>query len=155
MSIGRCFNAVSLALVLLMTACTRSGGDDAGSVAKKKPEAPTVAVSAPAAGGVLDGKTFSGEFIENGNKSAGKDQLVFADGTFHSVECQQYGFVAVPYRTTAAGDAITFDAIATSAKEGKMTWHGVADGETITGTALWEKEGQASIAYTYTATITR
>lgn len=152
MSIRGRIPATSAALALLLVvACARSG-NEADTHAEKKPVAPAVPVSTRSSPGALDGRTYIGKLVDNGKESP-EDQLIFADGTFRSLGCDEYGFMATPYSATATGDATTFDAVSTSEKEGKMTWHGVVKGETLTGTALWEKAGQASIEYTYVATI--
>ena len=152
MTIRRCFFPMPVLVALLAFACARSE-KEAGAEPASKADAPVVSVGAPSSTGALDGKTFVGKLIDNGKESPTADNLIFADGTFRSKECDQYGFVAAPYQTTVTGDAVTFDAVTTSPNEGKMTWHGVSRGETLTGTARWEKQGQAPIEYSYVATI--
>jgi hypothetical protein len=83
------------------------------------------------AAGPLDGKTFVSE----------DDELVFDDGTFRSVECDEWGFTAAPYTTTADGDAIKFTAVATSPNDGTMEWSGTVRGDEIEAHYHWEKKG--------------
>jgi hypothetical protein len=152
MSIRRGLLATPAVVALLLTvACARTG-NDADALSEKKPMAPALPASTHSTPGALDGRTFVGKLVEKGKEAPGDDQLIFADGTFRSLGCDEYGFTPTPYRTSVAGDATTFDAVATSATEGTMTWHGVVTGETLTGNVLWEKPGQASIDYSYIAT---
>jgi hypothetical protein len=102
--------------------------------------------------GVLDGKTFVGETGEKGGKTGAakteKDTLHFANGKFHSVACDPYGFTEAPYTaTTAADGSVQWTSEATSSKEGKILWKGTVKGDSLTGTFTWTKAGQAPIEY--------
>ncbi len=97
--------------------------------------------------GALDGKTFVGETGEKGKPKGDADELVFASGSFRSKACDQYGFAAAPYTTTAKDGAIAFTADARSAKEGAMHWTGTIKGDQLEGAAVWSKSGQADIRY--------
>jgi hypothetical protein len=108
----------------------------------------SISMLAAAQEGALDGKTFSGEMGETGKKGD-KEELVFKDGKFTSVACEQYGFGDAPYTTTVKGDTTTFEADTVSAKEGKMHWTGTMKGSELTGTVVWTKEGQAPVEYWY------
>ncbi|HET7290447.1 MAG TPA: hypothetical protein VFJ67_08430 [Thermodesulfobacteriota bacterium] len=112
----------------------------------------SISFLAAAQEGALDGKTFSGEMGETGKKGD-KEELVFKDGKFTSVACEQYGFGDAPYTTTVNGDTTTFEADTVSAKEGKMHWSGTMKGSELTGTAVWTKEGQAPVEYWYKTTL--
>ena len=97
----------------------------------------------------LDGATFVGTMVEQGKTKGDPDQLVFKDGKFRSTACDAYGFTETPY-TTAVSDVDTrFEAVATSPKEGTMTWKGTVKGNTVEGTADWVKKGQADMHYTF------
>jgi hypothetical protein len=80
----------------------------------------SISMLAEAQEGALDGKTFAGEMGETGKDKGEKDELVFKDGKFTSVACEQYGFGDAPYTTSVSGDTTTFEADTVSAKEGKM-----------------------------------
>lgn len=112
----------------------------------------SISMLAAAGEGALDGKTFTGTMGETG-KEGDKDELVFKDGEFTSVACQEYGFGAAPYTATVSGDATTFEADTVSEKEGKMHWTGTLKGSELTGTAVWTKEGQAPIEYWFKTTL--
>ena len=103
-----------------------------------------------AADGALDGKTFAGDMGEKGKAKGDKDELVFKDGKFHSVACEQYGFGDAAYTATVNGGTTTFEAVTTSTKEGKMKWSGTVAGDKLDGTVTWYKAGQAPIEYWFT-----
>lgn len=107
-----------------------------------------------AAYGMLDGKTFEGQGAEKG-KQAGeeKDNFIFADGKFRSIGCDAYGFTATPYTATKNGDAVNFEAHATSEKEGTNHWKGTIKGDSIEGTFVWSKPGQKDIEYWFKGTL--
>lgn len=99
------------------------------------------------AAGALDDRTYSVEMGEAGKEEGQEDTLIFHAGTFRSVACDPYGFTAAPYQATEEDGTISFSAEATSETEGRMVWQGKAAGNSITGTAVWDKEGQDSIEY--------
>ncbi|HVY54465.1 MAG TPA: hypothetical protein VHC46_01785 [Thermodesulfobacteriota bacterium] len=112
----------------------------------------SISMLAAAGQDALDGKTFSGEMGETGKKGD-KEELVFEDGKFTSVACEQYGFGDAPYTTSVKGDTTTFEADTMSAKAGKMHWSGTINGSELTGTAVLTKEGQAPVEYWYKTTL--
>jgi hypothetical protein len=97
----------------------------------------------------LDGKSFLVELSETKKNEVTKDELIFKDGTFFSVECEQYGFGPASYESKSKGDAILFESTLLSDTEGKAEWEGSVKGDKITGTFIWSKEGQDPIIYTY------
>lgn len=106
------------------------------------------------AAGMLDGRTFEATGGEKGKEAvAGKDNLVFANGKFHSTECDQYGFTAAAYTSAKEGDSVKFTAHATSEKEGSINWTGMVKGDTIEGTYVWTKTGQKDIEYWFKGTL--
>ena len=109
-------------------------------------------VALPAYSSPLEGKTFVGEIAKKGEVKGDPDTFSFKSGKFHSTGCDPYGFTPSPYRVGKIGDSWTFASESTSAKEGKMAWKGTIDGDSISGTAVWTKPGQAPIEYTFTGT---
>jgi len=98
----------------------------------------------------LDGKTFEVKVSEQGQDGEPTaDELIFKEGTFFSTDCEQYGFRATPYKATAEGDKTMFESTLMSKKEGKADWKGTVDGNSITGTFVWSKEGQDPIKYEF------
>jgi len=138
----------SVLAILLIMGCTRAQDSD-----QQVPEETSMKNSTDDAVPSLDGKTFIVDFSEKGKTESTKDTLVFADGTFRSVGCDQYGFTAAPYTATEEGEQVGFTASATSDTEGTMDWTGTVSGETIEGEVTWAKEGQDAIDYEYTGTL--
>ena len=97
--------------------------------------------SIPAArqSGLLDGKTFVGEFGKKWEKAEGKDEMIFQDGKFRSIACDRYGFGDGLYTANAEGDIITFETEVESAREGKIKWMGKVKGDTIEVNYTWYK----------------
>jgi hypothetical protein len=99
------------------------------------------------AAGLLDGKTFVGESGEKGKAKGEAEEIVFKDGTLRSTPCDKYGFGAAPYKASKGEGGISFEAVTVSAKEGKIQWKGRISGDSLEGTFVWTKAGQADIAY--------
>lgn len=102
------------------------------------------------AGGPLDGKSFHGKLTETGKKSGHNDTFEFKDGQFRSTGCAADGFQYGTYAFESAGSS-TFTAQVTSKKEGTMDWKGTVTGDSITGTAVWTRQGKPPVNYTFTA----
>ena len=113
--------------------------------------AATDATTSAKIAGPLDQKTFTGEIAKKGTQKADKDEFVFKDGTFRSTSCDAYGFSAAAYTAKANGQTVTFEATATSLKEGIMEWKGTAQGATLTGTAIWRRDGKTPEEYAFSA----
>ena len=89
---------------------------------------------ANAGSGVLDGKVFVGDAGEKGKPADERgDVITFADGTFHSSVCDQWGYNKGVYRTTREGDAITFETETQSKKDGRLVWNGTLKGDQLEG----------------------
>ena len=58
--------------------------------------------------GLLDGQSYAGVFGPKDRAGDRAETLPFADGRFWTNECGPCGFVAAPYTSTRAGDALTF-----------------------------------------------
>ncbi len=100
----------------------------------------------------LAGGSFAGEMGEKGKAATEKDTLTFKDGRFHSVGCDPWGFGDAAYKVVKSPEGVSFSAETTSAREGRMAWHGVLKGNDLEGTALWTKPGQAPAEYWFKAT---
>ena len=103
--------------------------------------------------GYLDGRTFTGETGEKGKTTGDAETFVFKDNTFDPLDCHKYGFSAAPYTTKEEGGRIRFEAETKSPKEGSMRWKGVVQGETLAGSMIWTKDGQAPITYWFKGTL--
>jgi len=95
-----------------------------------------------AQGTPLDGKAFVGDAGMKGKEADEKgDVITFANGTFHSSLCDQWGYNKAPYKATSAGDAVNFEAETTSEKDGRLVWKGTVRGSDIEGTFIHYRKG--------------
>jgi len=93
----------------------------------------------------LDGRKFEGVFIQRGKTSGDADTIVFKDGRFRSLACDQYGYSDAPYKTAAMGDTTRFEAQTQSAKYGKLVWTGVVRDGKLDAKAMMVREGKSDI----------
>ncbi len=96
--------------------------------------------------GALDGKTYSIKMKDPTGKED-PDDIIFANGTFDSIACHEYGFGTGPYTTEMKGANVTFKATTTSEKAGTFDWTGTVhpDGK-IEGTATMKgKDGKTTV----------
>lgn len=90
----------------------------------------------------LDGRVFVGDAGPKGKPADEKDDVItFAGGQFHSATCDQYGYSKAPYRATASGGSILFEAETRSEKDGRLVWKGEVKGDTIEGTFVHYRKG--------------
>jgi hypothetical protein len=100
-----------------------------------------VAPAVFAQGASLDGKTFVADAGEKGKAADEKgDVITFAGGKFHSSACDQYGYGKGDYKATTAGDAIQFEAVTMSEKDGRLVWKGTVRGDQIEGTFVHHRK---------------
>jgi hypothetical protein len=102
-------------------------------------------LSAGAQAQTLDGRTFTGVFIERGKTSGDADTLTFKDGRFRSSACDRYGYADAPYKAVAAADGTRFEAETQSAKYGKLLWSGQVRGGKLDATVMMQREGKTPI----------
>lgn len=98
-----------------------------------------------AGAGGLDGGRFEGVFIERGKTSGDADTLIFKDGRFRSTACDRYGYSDAPYKATAAGEGMQFEAETESPRYGKLLWKGVVRDGKLDATALAVRQGKAPV----------
>jgi hypothetical protein len=90
----------------------------------------------------LDGRRFEGVVLERGKTSGDADTLIFDKGLFRSTACDRYGYGDGPYRTSASGDGLAFEAETESAQYGKLRWAGTVRGEKLDGTLTMVRDGK-------------
>ncbi|HEY3125091.1 MAG TPA: hypothetical protein VGK70_13650 [Thermoanaerobaculia bacterium] len=114
-----------------------------------------LAVSAPAwaQARLLDGSSFVGQIMEKGKEQGEQDEFLFKGGKFRATGCDANGFTEASYTIAQSDISTSFEAEAHSPKEGTMKWKGTVKGETIEGTAVWTKKGQADITYSFKGTL--
>ncbi len=93
----------------------------------------------------LDGRKFEGIFIQRGKTSGDADTIMFKDGRFRSLACDQYGYSDAVYRTAAMGDTTRFEAETQSPKYGKLLWSGVVRDGKLDATAMMVRDGKSTI----------
>jgi len=93
----------------------------------------------------LDGRRFDGVFIERGKTSGDADTLIFKDGRFRSTACDRYGYSDAPYKATAAGDALQFEAETESPRYGRLLWKGVVRDGKLDATAVAVRQGKPPV----------
>lgn len=86
--------------------------------------------------GLVDGKTYSGEVGQKGDKKGDADDFEFKDGTFHSTACDQYGYTAAPYTATKGKDNITFKSTTKNDSGDTIAWNGTIKGDHVSGNAI-------------------
>ena len=90
--------------------------------------------------GILDGRVFTGSTGKMGKNASGTDDLKFENGKLYSADCTPWGFGWGTYSTKVEGNSITFEAVTTSPKNGKIVWSGTVNGDTIDATYVWSKK---------------
>ena len=100
-------------------------------------------LSAGAQAQSLDGRSFTGVFLERGKTSGDADTLIFKDGRFRSTACDRYGYSDAPYKTVATSDGTRFEAETQSPKYGKLVWNGVVRGGKLDATVMMEQSGKS------------
>ena len=107
-----------------------------------------------ATAGSLDGKTFTVMIDDPTVEEPYEDTLIFEDGKFRSVACDEYGFDWAPYTTQPmAGGIVRFEVTAESEEEGTNHWVGKVANDGIKGEFTWTKEGQEPIEYSFEGAI--
>ena len=94
-----------------------------------------------AAQAALDGRRFDTQAGLAGKPAhIPKDILSFAEGKFHSSDCDQYGYDRGAYRSTTDGGAVTFEVETRSEPYGRNVWKGVVRGDTVEGTMVFHRK---------------
>jgi hypothetical protein len=107
--------------------------------------ATAVVPASPALAAGLDGRSFTGVFLERGKTSGDADTITFKDGRFRSSACDRYGYSDAVYKTGTAGDAMTFEAETVSAKYGKLLWSGTVRGAKLDATVMMMQDGKKPV----------
>jgi len=107
--------------------------------------ATAVVPASPALAGNLDGRTFTGVFLERGKTSGDADTITFKDGRFRSSACDRYGYSDAVYKAGSAGDAMSFEVETRSAKYGKLLWNGTVRGDKLDATVMMVQDGKKPV----------
>ena len=118
MKLAPSISKICVALVVLVAIGSNPGG----------------ALAAP---GPLDGKVFIADAGVTGKAADEEDDVItFANGTFHSSICDQWGYNKGEYTESGAGDALSFEVETVSEKDGRLRWKGVIKGDAIEGSFI-------------------
>ena len=93
----------------------------------------------------LDGRSFTGVFLERGKTSGDADTLTFKDGKFRSSACDKYGYSDAAYKATTVGDTMRFETETQSAKYGRLQWSGAVRGGKLDATVMMVRDGKSPI----------
>jgi len=99
-------------------------------------------ISSTSSASMLDGRSFEGVVLERGKTSGDADTLIFDKGLFRSTACDRYGYGTGPYRASASGNGVSFEAETESAQYGKLRWAGSIHGEKLDGTLTMVRDGK-------------
>jgi hypothetical protein len=91
------------------------------------------------AGSALDGRTFEIIGTDLASGAVLEDEIIFRDGTFQSVDCQEYcDFGWSAYETKTIGDVIHFTArtICPDAPH-TVVWYGTVEGDALKVDVTW------------------
>ena len=116
-------------------------GTGAATMAVMNEDIPDLAIPEGdwSAGTALDGRTFDIIGTDLGSGAVLEDEIIFRDGTFQSVDCQEYcDFGWSAYETKMIGDVIHFTArtICPDAPH-TVVWYGTVDGDEIAVDVTW------------------
>lgn len=116
------------------------GAGAAGITVMRSDVPPATIPDAPwSAGAALDGRVFTTVDTVGETGKVMTDTLLFADGMFQSVRCQDYcDFGWSEYQTWQDGDTIHF-AATTACPDAphSVVWHGSVQGDTLRHAATW------------------
>lgn len=101
----------------------------------------------------LDGKTFKGTVTESSDKSVSKDNFVFDKGTFRSTACDEYGYTAAPYKSTAKNGETQFSSTTKNTGGDTISWQGTIHGAKITGSAERKTASGKTFHMTFTGEV--
>lgn len=102
---------------------------------------------------VLDGKSFTGLFVQKGSATGDRDTLIFSQGRFRSAACDQYGYGDASYTAVSDGDAVRFNAETRSPRYGRLVWSGLVRGNALTCDVLMIQDGKPPVENSVTATL--
>lgn len=86
---------------------------------------------------LLNGKAFAVSEGDAGKPSERDNVLSFADGKFHSLACDEWGYDRGAVNAVREGELIRFETETRSEKYGtRQTWKGTVSGDTIEGVRL-------------------
>ena len=109
--------------------------------------APLLASAAAPAKPAVDGKTFTGTLVKQGENQGDPDDFVFKDGQFISTACAGFGFKPASYSLTQDGARTQFSAENKTDGGVRMVWKGTIEGDHLQATAQWMRPQQPVVEF--------
>jgi hypothetical protein len=109
--------------------------------------APLLAPAAAPTHPAIDGKTFTGTLVKQGENQGDPDDFVFKDGQFISTACASFGFKPASYSVTQDGAHTQFSAENKTDAGVRMIWKGTIEGDHLQATAQWMRPQQPVVEF--------
>lgn len=109
--------------------------------------APLLASAAAPANPAVDGKTFTGTLVKQGESQGDPDDFVFKNGQFISTACASFGFKPASYSVTQDGARTQFSAENKTDGGVRMIWKGTIEGDHLQATAQWMRPQQPVVEF--------
>jgi hypothetical protein len=109
--------------------------------------APLLASAAAPASPAVDGKTFTGTLVKQGENQGDPDDFVFKNGQFISTACASFGFKSASYSVTPDGTRMQFSAENKTDGGVRMIWKGTIEGDHLQATAQWIRPQQPVVEF--------
>jgi hypothetical protein len=108
---------------------------------------PLLTAAATPASPAVDGKTFIGTLVKQGESQGDPDDFVFKDGQFISTACASFGFKPASYSVTPDGARMQFSAENKTDGGVRMIWKGTIEGDHLQATAQWIRPQQPVVEF--------
>lgn len=95
----------------------------------------------------IDGKTFTGTLVKQGEAQGDPDDFVFKDGKFISTACAGFGFKPAAYSVKQDGKHLQFSAENKTEAGVRMIWQGTIDGDRLEATSQWLRPNQPVVEF--------
>ena len=95
----------------------------------------------------IDGKTYTGTLVKQGESQGDPDDFVFKDGKFISTACAGFGFKPAAYSVTQDGKNVLFSAQNETDAGVRMVWKGAIDGDHLVATSQWIRPNQPVVEF--------
>ena len=115
--------------------------------------APLLASAAAATTAPIDGKTFTGTLVKQGEAQGDPDDFVFKDGQFISTACAGFGFKPASYIIKQEGTSMQFSAENKTDAGVRMLWKGTIEGDHLQATAQWLRPEQPVVEFHASASL--
>lgn len=101
----------------------------------------------------IDGKTYTGTLVKQGEAQGDPDDFVFKDGKFISSACAGFGFKPAAYSVKQVGKHLQFNAENKTEAGVRMIWQGTIDGDHLVATSQWLRPNQPVVEFHASASL--